>query len=66
MCVFVCVCVDAHHLVQDVFVEVRHVALAGDWTVIIIPEVFLQSHRIMRDTQDGTQVMGQDLETHNT
>lgn len=51
-----------NHLVQDVFVEVRHVALTGHWAIIVIPEVLLQSHRIVRNAQDRAQVVGQDLE----
>lgn len=49
-------------LVQDVFVEVRHVALTGHRAVIVVPEVLLQSHRVVRDAQDRAQVVGQHLE----
>lgn len=49
------------HLVQDVLVEVGHVSLAGHGAIIIISEVFLQSHGVMGDVQDRVQVMGQHL-----
>lgn len=49
------------HLVQDVLVEVGHVALAGHGAIIIISEVLLQGHRVMGDMQDRVQVVGQHL-----
>lgn len=49
------------HLVQDVLVEVGHVSLAGHGTIVIISEVLLQGHGVMRDVQDGVQVVGQHL-----
>lgn len=49
------------HLVQDVLVEVGHVSLAGHRAVIVIPEVLLQSHRVVGDVQDRVQVVGQHL-----
>lgn len=49
------------HLIQDVFVEIRHITLTGNWTIIIIPKVLLQSDWVMWDTQDCAQVVGQNL-----
>lgn len=49
------------HLVQDVLVEVGHVALAGHRAIVIISEVLFQSHGIMGDVQDCVQVVGQHL-----
>lgn len=51
-----------NHLVQDVFVEVRHVTLTGHRAVIVVPEMVLQSHRVVRDAQNRAQVVGQHLE----
>lgn len=51
-----------NYLVQDVFVQVRHVTLAGHRTVIIVPEMVLQRHRVVRDAQDRAQVVGQHLD----
>lgn len=42
-----------YHLVQDVFVEVRHVTLTRNWTIIVIPEVLLQSYWIDRKDTRG-------------
>lgn len=52
------------HLIEDVFVEIRHITLTGNWTIVIIPEVLLQSHRVMWDTQDCAQVVRQYLKNH--
>lgn len=49
------------HLIEYVFVEVRHVPLTGHWAIIIISEMFLKGNRVMWDTQDCAQVVGQDL-----
>lgn len=49
------------HLVQNVLVEVGHVPLAGHRAIVIISEVLLQGHRVVRDVQDGVQVVGQHL-----
>ena len=49
------------YLVEDIFGEVRHVALAGHRAIIIIPEVLLQSYWVVGDGQDCAQVMGQHL-----
>ena len=49
------------HLIQYILVQVRHVTLTGNWAIIIIPEVLLQSDWIMRDTQDCAQVVRQHL-----
>lgn len=53
------------HLVQDVFVEVRHITLTGNRTIVVISEVLLQSNWIVWDTQDCAQVVGQHLENHD-
>lgn len=49
------------HLVQDILVEVGHVSLAGHRAIVIISEVLLQGHGVMRDVQDCVQVVGQHL-----
>lgn len=54
-----------NHLIQDVFVEVRHITLTGNWAIIVIPEVLLQSHGVMWDTQDCAQVVRQYLKDDN-
>lgn len=54
-----------NHLIQDVFVEVRHVTLTGDRAVIIVPKVLLQSNWVMWDTQDCAEVVGQHLNIYN-
>lgn len=51
------------HLVQDVPVQVRHVALAGHGPVVVVPEVLLQRHGVVRDAQHRAQVVGQHLQT---
>ena len=51
------------HLIQYILVQVRHVTLTGNWAIIIIPEVLLQSDWIMRDTQDCAQVVRQHLKS---
>lgn len=55
-----------NHLVQDVFVEVRHVTLTGHRAVIVVPEMVLQSHRVVRDAQNRAQVVGQHLKRNTS
>lgn len=55
---------DAAHLVQDVFVEVGHVALAGHRPVVVITEMLLQRHGVVGDAQHRVQVVGQHLVGH--
>lgn len=50
------------HLVQNEPVQVRHVSLIGNRTLIIISKVFLQSYRIMRDLHHCAEVMGKHLQ----
>lgn len=45
--------------------EVRHITLTGNWAIIVIPEVLLQSHGVMWNTQDCAQVVRQYLKDHN-
>lgn len=54
--------VHMNYLVQDVFVQVGHVTLAGHRTVIVVPEMVLQRHRVVRDAQDRAQVVGEHLD----
>lgn len=49
------------YLVQDVFVEVRHVAMIGHWPLIIILEVLLQSNGVMWNVQHRVEVVGEHL-----
>lgn len=49
------------HLVEDVLVEVGHVALTGHGAIVVIPEVLLQGHGVMGDVQDRVQIVGQHL-----
>lgn len=35
------------YLIQDVFVEVWHVAMVGYWPVVIVLKVFLQGYGVM-------------------
>lgn len=55
----------AHYLVKDIFVKVGHITLAGHWSIIIISKVLLKSHWVMWDTQDCTEVVGQNLKQMN-
>lgn len=48
-------------LVQDVLVEVGHVALAGHRAVIVITEVLLEGHRVMGYVQHRVQIVRQHL-----
>ena len=59
VCESVCVCV--HYFIQYVFVEVWHVALVGDWSIIIVSEVVLQCPWVVWDIQHCVQVMRQHL-----
>ena len=49
------------HLVQNVGVEVGHVALLGDGPVVVVPEMFLQCHGVVGEVQHRVQVVGQNL-----
>lgn len=53
------------HLVEDVPVEVRHVALVRERPLVIIFEMLLKGHGVMRDPHHGAQVVGQHLHTQN-
>lgn len=50
-------------LIQNELVQVWHVSLVGDRTLVIIFEVLLQSHRVMGNVHDCTQVVGQHLKS---
>lgn len=52
-------------LIQYIFVEVGHVAMVRNRTVIIILEVLLQGNRVMWDVQNRVQVVGKDLRRKN-
>lgn len=49
------------YLIQDVFIEVWHVAMIGYWTVVVILKVFLQGHGVMGNVQHCVQVVRKDL-----
>ena len=49
------------YLIQYEFVEVGHVSLAGNGSVIIIAEMLLQSRLVVRNPQYTVQVVGQNL-----
>lgn len=48
-------------LIQDELVEVRHVPLIGNRTLVIVLKMFLQRHRVVWDPQHRTQVMRKHL-----
>lgn len=50
------------YLIQDEGVQVRHVALVGDGTLVVIFKVLLQRHGVMWDLHHRAQVVGQHLE----
>lgn len=51
----------SRYLIQDVFVEVWHVAMIRHRPVVIILEVLLQGHGVMWDVQHRVQVVGKNL-----
>lgn len=50
------------YLVQDELVQVGHVALVGDGALVVVLEVLLQGHGVVRDVHHRTQVVGQHLQ----
>ena len=53
------------HLVENEPVEVWHVALVGHRPFVVVLEVLLQGHRIMRDVHHCTQVMRKHLRNNS-
>lgn len=51
------------YLVQDELVQVGHVPLVGDGTLVVVFEVLLQRHRVVRDPHHGAQVVGKHLQS---
>lgn len=49
------------YLVQDERGQVGHVALVGDGTLVVVLEVLLQRHRVVRDPHHRAQVVGKNL-----
>lgn len=37
------------YLIKDVFIEIRHIALAGDRPIIVISEMFFKCYWVMWD-----------------
>lgn len=49
------------YLIQDEGVEVRHVALVGDGTLVVVLEVLLQGYGVVGDLHHCAQVVRQHL-----
>lgn len=52
-----------YYLVQDEPVQVRHVPLVGDGTLVVVFEVLLQRHGVMRDVHHRAQVVRKHLQS---
>lgn len=54
------------YLVEDILIEVGHVALIGHRSIIVISEVLLQCLFVMGDAQGRAQVVGEDLKQNRS